>query len=69
MNARSISSVLRGLGDAGIARHSQRFFKTGPGKYGEGDRFLGICVPVLRKHVRRFRGVEMEEVLKHLGLP
>ncbi len=66
MNARSISRLLRELGDAEIAQHSQRFFKTGKGEYGEGDRFLGIRVPVLRQHVRQYRDVELEEVIELL---
>jgi len=67
MNARSVSRVLRELGDAATAQHSQRFFKTGKGEYGEGDRFLGIRVPVLRQHVRQYHDVEPGEVLKLLA--
>ncbi len=38
----------------------KRFFKTGPGEYGEGDRFLGIQVPVLRKFARRCQHISMD---------
>ncbi|MFQ5675665.1 MAG: DNA alkylation repair protein [bacterium] len=49
-----------------IADHSQRFFKTGPGEYGEGDKFLGIRVPETRKLARKFRGLPHAEVLELL---
>jgi 3-methyladenine DNA glycosylase AlkD len=41
----------------------QRFFKTGRGEYGEGDIFLGIMVPLLRKLTREFGNVPLSEIL------
>lgn len=48
MTAKAIERRLRSLADATIAEHHLRFFKCGPGQYGEGDAFLGIMVPALR---------------------
>lgn len=46
---------LRAAADPADALGQQRYFKTGPGEYAEGDRFLGVRVPVLRRLARRFR--------------
>ncbi len=51
------------------ARALQRFFKTGPGQYGEGDRFLGIRVPDLRRLVGEFQSVTVAESLELLRSP
>lgn len=53
---RAIEKSLIAKGDAKIAEHSKRFFKTGPGEYGEGDKFIGIRVPVLRATLKQYRG-------------
>ena len=55
MSANRIRTILRKYADADIAEHSRRFFKSGRGEYAEGDRFLGIRVPVLRSLVRQNR--------------
>ncbi|MBR3030618.1 MAG: DNA alkylation repair protein [Bacteroidales bacterium] len=45
-----------------------RFFKTGPGQYGEGDRFLGIKVPVTREAVKScWRSVGLSELEECIG--
>ena len=61
-----IKNEMRKLANKEIAEHSQRFFKTGKGQYGEGDIFLGIRVPVLRKIVKKFPRISLDEVSKLL---
>jgi 3-methyladenine DNA glycosylase AlkD len=66
MNHKIIHNDLLQLANEQIAEHSQRFFKTGKGEYGEGDIFLGIRVPLLRKLVKNYRGISITEVHKLL---
>ena len=49
--------ALAEVADSADAVFLQRFFKTGPGEYGEGDVFIGVRVPATRAVVRRFRGL------------
>jgi 3-methyladenine DNA glycosylase AlkD len=42
------------------------YFKTGPGQYGEGDKFLGLTVPQLRGLVKEFHGLPVDECVKLL---
>ncbi len=46
-----------------------RFFKSGPGEYAEGDRFIGIRVPALRQLARSFQGLSHERCLSLLRSP
>ena len=62
MTSKHISKILRDLANPRIAEHSQRFFQTGKGEYGEGDQFLGIRVPVLREQAKIYEDVALKEV-------
>jgi 3-methyladenine DNA glycosylase AlkD len=62
MTAQEISRLLRSLADPERAEHSGRYFKTGQGEYGEGDRFLGIRVPDIRAQVKKCEAVSLENI-------
>ena len=67
--ARGIERRLRALGDPDRATHSLRFFRTGPGQYGEGDRFLGLTVPQLRALAREVRDSSLDALEQLLQSP
>jgi 3-methyladenine DNA glycosylase AlkD len=47
----------------------RRFFKTGPGQYGEGDRFLGLTLPQLRGLARDVEDLDLPSVAGLLASP
>ena len=60
---RAVRRDVRAEASADDAVHLQRFFKTGPGEYGEGDHFLGLRVPALRRLARTHRSLPVADVL------
>ena len=52
MTAREIIGYMESLRDEEQRQVLMRFFKTGPGEYGEGDEFLGLKVPQTRQVVK-----------------
>lgn len=62
MTAQDVRRALGECANAADARALARYFKTGPGEYGEGDVFIGVRVPALRTVVRRFRGLGWDEI-------
>jgi hypothetical protein len=64
--AAALQKEMRQIGRPEIAQILQRFFKTGPGQYGEGDVFLGIKIPPCRELAKKYRDLPLSEVVKLL---
>jgi 3-methyladenine DNA glycosylase AlkD len=60
-----IKARLQDLASSETAEVLQRFFKTGTGEYGEGDVFIGIKIPPLRKLAAEFQSASLT-ILKSL---
>jgi 3-methyladenine DNA glycosylase AlkD len=69
VSAAAIHRRVKTLGCPSGAAALRRFFKTGAGQYGAGDRFLGIRVPMLRKLAREYREVSLRNVAALLKSP
>jgi 3-methyladenine DNA glycosylase AlkD len=59
---KNIEKRLKQLANRETAEIQKKFFKTGPGEYGEGDIFIGVRVPDLRKLAKEFQALTFSEV-------
>ncbi|MFC8529670.1 DNA alkylation repair protein [Nocardia sp. NPDC057227] len=68
-SADALRAALRAHADPRDADGARRFFKTGPGEYGEGDVFIGVRVPATRKVAERFAALPLDQVDELLASP
>lgn len=64
MTPQDLQASFRKLKNNERAVHGARFFKTGKGEYGEGDRFLGITVPTIRTFEKNLKSNRTLEFAK-----
>ena len=62
--AKSVVTDLKQIANPRKAIDLQRFFKTGPGDYAEGDVFLGIVVPKTRVIAKKYQDLSLPEIKK-----
>jgi 3-methyladenine DNA glycosylase AlkD len=66
---RQVRAALRRVSRRDRAAALRLFFKTGPGEYGEGDRFIGVTVPDLHRLARQYGALPLADVRRLLRSP
>ena len=69
MSAVDAIAELKAFGKKGRVSDLARFYKTGPGEYGEGDVFLGGTVPQTRSVAKNYQKLDLKEVEKLFASP
>lgn len=64
-----LKKEIRRLADPKRAKNSAWFFKTGPGQYGEGDKFLGLNTPQMRSLSKKYKDLPLSEIQKLIKSP
>lgn len=69
MTAENVQKELRVFASAERKKAVEWFFKTGKGQYGEGDIFLGVSSPDMRRVSRKYRDLPFAELQKLIASP
>ncbi len=67
MTAAKVQQALKAVSHPDKKDVYQRFFKTGPGEYGEGDVFIGCTMPEIRSVAKEFKELSFKEIQKLLN--
>jgi 3-methyladenine DNA glycosylase AlkD len=67
--AKQVENALLAKSNPEKAAFFPRFFRTGPGEYGEGDKFIGVIVPNQRAIAKKFSDLPLNEIEKLLNNP
>ena len=68
-DAETMIRALRAHAEPARVAVLQRFFRTAPGEYGHGDRFIGVRVPAIRALVPRFASATLADIEALLASP
>lgn len=59
---KQLRAALRNQANEADAEVLQRFFKTGPGDYAEGDIFIGVRVPIIRRIAKQYEALPLRDI-------